>query len=123
MSVEEWKDESNAISPGEITIPSKEEIEKRNEAMTEGQAAAIAIMQDLTEKRKAFKECLTVGPDVEELKPGEFKPFYFIQSLETYIRVIPIKRKLNRYSKHYIAKLCIKTGKLSEPVDTNNHKK
>lgn len=118
MNVEEWIDESNAIPPGEITLPSKEEIEKRNGAMTESQAAAIAIMQDLTEKRKAFKERLTVGPDVEELETGEFKPFYFIQSLETYIRVIPIKRKLNRYSKHYIAKLCIKTGKLSEPVDT-----
>ena len=122
MSVEEWIDESNAISPGEITIPSKEEIEKRNEAMTESQAAAIAIMQDLTEKRKAFKEQL----DKEEItiQPGELliKPFYFIQSLGTYIRVIPIKRKLNRYSKHYIAKLCIKTGKLSEPVDSNDHK-
>lgn len=26
MSVEEWKDESNAIPPGEVTLPSKEEI-------------------------------------------------------------------------------------------------
>lgn len=122
MSVEEWIDESNAIPPGEITLPSKEEIEKRNEAMTESQATAIAIMQDLQEKRRAFKERLTVGPNVEELETGELliKPFYFIQSLETYIRVIPIKRKLNRYSKHYIAKLCIKTGKLSEPVNIDN---
>lgn len=47
MSIEEWIDESNAIPPGEITLPSKEEIEKRTEAMTEGQAKAIAIMQDL----------------------------------------------------------------------------
>lgn len=104
MNVEEWIDESNAISPGEITIPSKEEIEKRTEAMTESQAAAIAIMQDLTEKREAFKEQL----DKEEItiQPGELliKPFYFIQSLETYIRVILIKRKLNRYSKQLYRK-------------------
>ena len=121
MSVEEWIDESNAIPPGEITLPSKEEIEKRIEVMTESQAAAIAIMQDLTEKRKAFKERLTVGPDVEELKPGEFliKPVFFLRELEFCIKVIPIKRKLNRYSKQYIKKLIIKSRNLGEATDLN----
>ena len=121
MSIEEWIDESNAIPAGEITLPSKEEIEKRNEAMTESQAAAIAIMQDLTEKRKAFKERLTVGPDVEELKPGEFivKPVFFLRELEFCIKVIPIKRKLNRYSKQYIKKIAIKVSDLGEATDLN----
>lgn len=121
MSVEEWIDESNTIPPGEITLPSKEEIEKRNEAMTESQAMAIATMQDLTEKRKAFKERLTVGPDAEELKPGEFliKPVFFLRELEFCIKVIPIKRKLNRYSKQYIKKLTIKSRNLGEATDLN----
>ena len=121
MSIDEWIDESNAIPAGEITLPSKEEIEKRNEAMTESQAAAIAIMQDLTEKRKAFKERLTVGPDVEELKPGEFivKPVFFLRELEFCIKVIPIKRKLNRYSKQYIKKIAIKVSDLGEATDLN----
>ena len=119
MSVEEWVDEGNAIPPGGITLPSKEEIEKRNEAMTDSQAAAIAIMQDLTEKRKAFKGRL----DKEEItiQPGEFivKPVFFLRELEFYIKVIPIKRKLNRYSKKYIKKLCIKSRNLGEATDLN----
>lgn len=119
MSIEEWKDESNAIPPGEITLPSKEEIEKRNGAMIESQAAAIAIMQDLQEQRKAFKERL----DKEEIaiQPGEFiiKPVYFLRELEVFFVVIPIKRKLNRYSKKYIKKLVIKSKNLGEATDLN----
>lgn len=119
MSVEEWKDEGNVIPPGEITLPSKEEIEKRTEAMTEGQAAAIAIMQDLQEKRRAFKEQL----DKEEItiQPGEFivKPVFFLRELEFYIRVVPIKRKWNRYSKKYIKKIAIKSRNLGEATNLN----
>ena len=119
MGVEEWKDESNAIPPGGITLPSKEEIEKRNEAMTESQAAAIATMQDLTEKRKAFQKRL----DKEEItiQPGEFivKPVFFLRELEFYIRVVPIKRKWNRYSKKYIKKIAIKSKNLGEATDLN----
>lgn len=114
MSIEEWKDESNIIPPGEITLPSKEEIEKRTEAMPEGQAAAIAIMQDLQEKRRAFKERL----DKEEItiQPGEFivKPVFYHRSMEFFIRVTPIKRKLNRYSKKYIKKIAIKVTDLGK---------
>ena len=119
MSVEEWKDESNAISAGEITLPSKEEIEKRTEAMTEGQAAAIAIMQDLQEKRRAFKEHLN-KEDVPLPNVSLVRPVYFCQLVEMGTKVIPIKRKLNRYSKQYIKKLFIKAGVLSGPVDTEN---
>lgn len=119
MSIEEWKDESNAIPAGEITLPSKEEIEKRTEAMTEGQAAAIAIMQDLQEKRRAFKERL----DKEDItiQPGEFivKPVFYHRSMEFFIRVTPIKRKLNRYSKKYIKKIAIKSKNLGEATDLN----
>ena len=122
MSVEEWKDESNAIPPGEITLPSKEEIEKHTEAMTEGQAAAIAIMQDLQEKRRAFQKRLD-KEDKEEItiQPGEFivKPVFFLRELEFYIRVVPIKRKLNRYSKKYIKKLAIRSRNLGEATDLN----
>lgn len=122
MSIEEWKDESNAIPPGEITLPSKEEIEKRTEAMTEGQATAIAIMQDLQEKRRAFKERL----DSEEItiQPGEFivKPVFFLRELEFYIRVTPIKRKLNRYSKKYIKKIAIKSRNLGEATYLNKER-
>ena len=88
MSVEEWIDESNAIPPCEVTLPSKEEIEKRNEDMTESQAAAIAIMQDLTEKRRAIKERL----DKEEImiQPSEFivKPVFFLRELDCSIMVL-----------------------------------
>ena len=96
-------------------------VEEHTETMTESQAAAIAIMQDLTEKRKAFKERLD-NEDVPLPNVSLVSPVYFCQLVEMGTKVIPIKRKLNRYSKHYIAKLCIKTGKLSEPVDTNDHK-
>lgn len=119
MSFEEWINKEDAIPPGEITLPSKEEIEKRTEAMTEGQAKAIAIMQDLQEKRRAFKERL----DKEEItiQPGEFivKPVFYHRSMEFYIRVTPIKRKLNRYSKKYIKRIAIKSKNLGEATDLN----
>ena len=56
-----------------------------------------------------------------ELKPGEFivKPVFFLRELEFYIRVTPIKRKLNRYSKKYIKKIAIKSRNLSEVIDLN----
>lgn len=115
MNVEEWKDESNAIPAGEITLPSKEEIEKRTEAMTDSQAAAIAIMQDLQEQRKAFKESF----EEAEIRQGELiiKPAYYRQTLEVFFVVIPIKRKLNRYSKKYIRKLVIRAPGIGKATD------
>lgn len=117
MSVEEWKDESNAIPAGEITLPSKEEIEKRNETMSDSQAAAIAVIQELQEQRKAFKESF----EEAEIRQGELiiKPVYYRQTLEVFFVVIPIKRKLNRYSKKYIRKLVIKAPGLSKAKDLN----
>ena len=112
MSIEEWKDESNPIPAGEITLPSKEEIEKRNEAMSDSQAAAIAVIQELQEQRKAFKESF----EEAEIREGELiiKPVYYRQTLEVFFVVIPIKRKLNRYSKKYIRKLVIRAPGLSK---------
>lgn len=120
MSVEEWKDESNAIPAGTITLPSKEEIEKRNKAMTEGRAAAIAIMQDLQEQRRSFKESF----EEAEIREGELiiKPVYYRQTLEVFFVVIPIKRKLNRYSKKYIRKLVIRAPGLGKVKDLNEPK-
>lgn len=117
MSVEEWKDESNAIPAGEITLPSKEEIEKRNEAMTDSQSAAIAVIQELQEKRRAFKESFEEAEIIE----GELiiKPVYYRQELEVFFVVIPIKRKLNRYSKKYIKKLVIRAPGLAKAKDSN----
>lgn len=100
MSVEEWKDESNAIPPGEITLPSKEEIEKRNEIMSGILNTASDLAKKLLEKRKAFKE----GSNAEIV----FKPFYTVETMDVYFRIIPIKRKLNRYSKRFKRQLCIR---------------
>lgn len=117
MSIEEWKDESNVIPPGTITLPSKEEIEKRIEAMSDSQAEVIAIIQDLQEQRKAFKESF----EEAEIREGELiiKPVYYRQTLEVFFVVIPIKRKLNRYSKKYIRKLVIRAPGLSKAKDLN----
>lgn len=117
MSIEEWKDESNAIPASEITLPSKEEIEKRNETMSDSQAAAIAVIQELQEQRKAFKESF----EEAEIRQGELiiKPVYYRQTLEVFFMVIPIKRKLNRYSKKYIRKLVIRAPGLAKVKDLN----
>lgn len=100
MSVEEWKDESNAIPAGEITLPSKEEIEKRNEIMSGILNTAGDLAKKLLEKRKAFKR--------ESNAEIVFKPFYTVETMDVYFRIIPIKRKLNRYSKRFKRQLCIR---------------
>lgn len=100
MSVEEWKDESNAIPAGEITLPSKEEIKKRNEIMDGILAVNSRIIQMLHVQRKAFKE--------KSNTEITFEPFYTVDTIYVYFRVIPVKRKLNRYSKRFKRQLCIR---------------
>lgn len=100
MSFKEWIDESNAIPPGTITLPSKEEIEKRNEIMSGILNITSDLAKKLLEKRKAFKE--------ESKGEIVFKPFHTVETMNVYFRIIPIKRKLNRYSKRFKRQLCIR---------------
>ena len=148
MSVEEWINKEDAIPGGVITIPTKEQIEKRNAIMNrmislarEWQAKVIgeetsgddSILQKvnhrlskgrvkaremkrrfikervLEEAREALKEvhsCLK--HEGEFPHPGEEDEPVSIVRMVCYFRVIPIKRKLNRYSKRYMRRFCMR---------------
>ena len=145
MSVEEWIDESNAIPGGVITIPTKEQAEKRNTVLNEmiehakayhdkmneeGTLAFDVIAQEVESnfnrryvkaremKRRLLKlrtmletqgllvKAVSQAHQKEELPyPGkEVK----VLRMKVYFRVIPIKRKLNRYSKRYMRRFCMR---------------
>lgn len=42
------------------------------------------------------------------IRRDDVEPVFYLRSMEFFIRVTPIKRKLNRYSKKYIKKIAIK---------------